>query len=72
MSEGTIFISHTQAFGQKNTFFLGKKCTVRNLQVTEMAEVAEKFPPQAPLPPYCVVKNRVLIFKEEGVTSYEL
>ena len=69
MSEGTIFISHTQAFGQKNTFFLGKKCTVRNLQVTEMAEVAEKFPP---LPPYCVVKNRVLIFKEEGVTSYEL
>ena len=37
-----------------------------------MAEVAEKFPPQAPLPPYCVVKNRVLIFKEEGVTGYEL
>ena len=66
MSEGTTKKAHTQAFGQKNTFFLGKKCTVRNLQVTEMAEVAEKFPPLPPLPPYCVVKNRVLIFKEEG------
>ena len=34
--KGTTKNAHTQAFGQKNTFFW-----VRNVQVAEMAEVAE-------------------------------
>ena len=36
MSEGSAFISHTQAFGQKNTFFW-----VRNVQVTEVVEIGD-------------------------------
>ena len=42
----------------------------QSLFVFRMAEVAENSPPflpQASLPPYCVIKKRVVIFRGKGL-----